>query len=396
MCLFGGVVLQCVVKFLSSVGFVHAAVLLRCAGLACLLLGQPAQADSQRLRELAPVQLFAAPQIEVAPPVPLPDAGATPVVNDEETIFTDAADSIPDISYSFSWSPGDSDIWHGSDVSPSSPGLWGALSTPRGRQFTPSSAGRGTSWALGAKNWSYKGDDGLDIALGSKDIVAPAWGNSARLGGISISQSSLVNAEDVENNWQYALSIGALDYSSGSGGDLELGPTAANSVFRYGISPSFVLESQLQVAPELVSTGLGGQYRTSWGNWSAGLAQATVGDQGGLRYQAAYELDVFGDLRLSWLGEHREPGYADLSRYTADPSVGGQRQQWTATVPMGRWGDLSGRYENEQTSLGDSRRSFGFTQQFWYSPNLRIGLEAERQLDGGDYDIGIRFSVPIY
>ncbi|NYT85337.1 hypothetical protein [Pollutimonas harenae] len=369
---------------------------MQCAGLACLLIAPSAHADSSRLRELAPVRIFAAPQIDLAPPVSLPGVVVPQAMDNDETIFTDEADSIPDISYSFSWSAGDSEIWRNSDVSPSSPGLWGALSTPRGRQFTPSSIGGGTPWTLGTSNWSFQGDDGLDLALGSNDIVAPAWGSSARLGGISISQSSQVNAEDVENNWQYALSIGALDYSSGSEGDLELGPTAANSVFRYGVSPSFVLESQMQLAPNLVSSGLGGQYRTSLGNWSAGLARARVHDDQGWRYQAAYEVDVFEDLRLSWLGEYRDPGYADLSRYTADPSVGGQRQRWMATIPMGRWGNLSGRYENEQTSLGDSRRSFGFTQQFWYSPNLRIGLKAERELDGGDYDIGIRFSVPIY
>src|SRR5690606_12005730 len=240
------------------------------------------------------------------------------------------------------------------------------------------------------------GDDGLDVALGSNDIATPAWGNSARLGGVSISQSSLVNAEDVENNWQYSLAIGALDFSSGGAADLDLGPTAANSVFRYGVSPSLVLESELQLAPGLRSIGLGGQYRTRCGNWSAGLARANAGASQGWRYQAAYELDMFDDLQLSWLGERRDPGYADLSRYTADASVGGVRQQWKATVPMGRWGDLSGKFENEQTSLGESRSRFGFTQQFWDSPNLRRGLDAQRELNSGDYDLGIRFSVPIY
>src|SRR3546814_12522871 len=72
------------------------------------------------------------------------------------------------------------------------------------------------------------------------------------------------------------------------------------------------------------------------------------------------------------------------------------RQRWTATVPTGRWGDVSGVYENEYSSTGNTRRSFGVSQQFWYSPNLRIGLKAERELVSGDYDIGLRFSVPIY
>src|SRR5690606_6038757 len=112
------------------------------------------------------------------------------------------------------------------------------------------------------------------------------------------------------NNWQYSLSIGALDYSAVDSSDLELGPTVGNSVLRYGLNPDVVLESQLQVAPDLVSAGLGGEYRSDWGNWSAGLAQANRGAYSGWRYQAAYEVNVLDDLRLSWLNERRGPGYA--------------------------------------------------------------------------------------
>lgn len=374
-----------------SMGMVRLAALLGCAGLVCMQMYRPVLAGGPQLRDLSPVQLFAAPQIEVAPPRPLPEPAGVSGADDDAHIFTNAVDSIPDISYSFSWSSGDSAAWRHGGVSRSSPGLWGA----RGNRFAPAPAPVGESWTLGTNNWRYAGDEGLDVALGSNDIAVPAWGNSARLGGISVSQSSLVNTRDAENNWGYSLSIGALDYSPANSADLKLGPTAGNSVFSYGVGPDLVLESQVQVAPDLVSTGLGGQYSTAWGNWSAGLAQANRGVDRGWRYQAAYELDVFDDLQLSWLNERRGAGYADLSRYAADPSVGGMRQQWTATMPLGRWGDISGRYENEQSSLGDTRRSFGFTQQFWYSPNLRIGLEAQRELDSGDYDIGIRFSVPI-
>src|SRR5690606_2731341 len=373
----------------------RSAALLGGVGLIGTLMAGPAWAGGPLLRDLAPVQVFAAPQIQVDPPRPLPD---TTQPKDDKYVFTNAAESIPDISYSFSWSQTDTKVWQPSKLSSSSPGLWGAQGGRRVQRFSAPvlAAPAGESWTLGTQNWRYSGDDGLDVTLGSDEIVVPAWGSSARLGGINVSQSSLVSGSDTENNWQYALSVGALDYSSSGSGDLDLGPTAANSVFRYGVSPTFTLESQMQVAPDLFSTGLGGQYRTDWGVWSAGLARAERGMYNGWRYQAGYELDVFEDLQLSWLNERRGAGYTDLSRYTADPSVGSVRQKWMATVPLGRWGDLNGVYENEQSSLGDTRRSFGLTQQFWYSPNLRIGLQAQREITSGDYDIGIRLSVPIY
>lgn len=387
-----------VAMMFGSVSLARAVALLGYATLTGALMIRPAWADGPRLRDLAPVQLFAAPQVEVGPPRSLPDNSQSGAQLDDEYVFTDAAESIPDISYSFSWSRADSMAWRSGGLSRSSPGLWG---TPGWRRepllAAPSlAAPAGQSWTLGTQNWRYAGDDGLDVTLGSDEAMVPAWGSSARLGGINVSQSSLVGAGDAENNWQYSLSVGALDYSSGDSGDLNLGPTAGNSVLRYGVSPSFTLESQMQVAPDLMNTGLGGQYKTDWGIWSAGLARANRGMYNGWRYQAAYELDVLEDLQLSWLNERRGAGYADLSRYTADPSVGSVRHKWMATVPLGRWGDVSGVYENEASSLGDTRRSFGLTQQFWYSPNLRIGLQAGREITSGDYDIGIRFSVPIY
>src|SRR3546814_6662753 len=83
----------------------------------------------------------------------------------------------------------------------------------------------------------------------------------------------------------------------------------------------------------------------------------------GWRYQAAYKVNLLDDLQLSWLNERHTAGFTDLSRYQDGVSPGGMRQRWTATVPTGRWGDVSGVYENEYSSTGNTRRSFGVSQQ---------------------------------
>ncbi|NYT63216.1 hypothetical protein H0A66_12920 [Alcaligenaceae bacterium] len=252
-------------------------------------------------------------------------------------------------------------------------------------------------WTLGSSNWRYAGEHGLGITLGSDAMAVPAWGNAVRLGGISVTQSSLANSSDA-SAWRYSMAVGALDYSPPqTQGDLVYGPTASNAVVSYRLDRQLVLESQLEMAPDLLTTGLGGRYKTQgWGAWSAGVARASYGEQNGWRYQAVYDVDVLDDLRLSWVKESYTPGFVDLSRYQdAAASVGGVRDRLIATIPLGRWGDLAGTYENSRSSMGDVQRRFGFTQQFWYSPNLRIGLQAERQLVTGDYDVGIRFSVPI-
>lgn len=375
------------------------AALLWGAGLACVPAWQPACAASPQLRDLAPVQVYAAPPVSVDPPRPLPDTpGTEPMFSGMPYSSPEAA--TPDIPYDFFWGKEDAGSWRRHRLSGASPGLRGTRGwqRPARRSRAPWLARQGDkSWTLGASNWRYSSKEGLDVTLGNEEIVVPAWGNSARLGGVSISQSSLAGSGDSQS-WQYSMSVGALDYSSDSNpNDLTFGPTASNTVLRYGVSPEFTLESQLEVAPDLVTSGLGGNYQTRWGVWSAGVARASYGLYKGWRYQAAYTVDVLDDLQVTWLNERHTEGFSDLSRYRdGQASPGGIRQKWTATVPLGRWGDVSGNYENEYSATGNIRRSFGVGQQFWYSPNLRIGVKAERELITGDYDIGIRFSVPIY
>ncbi len=369
-------------------------------GSVCSNAAQPAPAPA--LRDIAPVQVYAAPQIGRVPPEPLPDIAPIDEVNQAPSLLDSVLpqdDSLPDVSYDVFWNRKDFGEWRRNDAAISAPGLRGTRGwrrTPPLRSSWLKTPSR-DPWTFGANNWRYSAEQGLDVTLGNDEIAVPSWGNAARLGGISISQSSLVTSPESQT-WQYSLSVGALDNSTGLvQGDLDYGPTAGSTVLRYGLSPDVTLESQLELAPGLMTSGVGGRYASRrWGAWSAGVARATHGLREGWRYQAAYEVDLLDDLQLSWVNEKHTGGFADLSRYqNAADSVAGVRQQWLATVDLGRWGDLSGMYENHRSSVGDVRRSFGLTQQFWYSPNLRIGLRAEREVVSGDYDVGLRFSVPI-
>ncbi len=363
--------------------------------LACLQAIGGHASSAADLRDLSPVRLYPVQQISVDPPVPLPD----PVPEGSMLeVLPSAEHDIWGGNVDVSWDEIDFQKWHKQKLSASSPGLRGKRGSWRTRLPSLGTAtGSSDPWARGSSNWRYTGERGLGVSLGSNEIAVPAWANSARMGGISISQSSGARSEG-DHAWQYSMSVGALDYSSGQEqGDLNFGPTASSTVLRYKLNPKVIVESQLELAPDLITTGVGGRYKTNgWGAWSAGVARASYGLEQGWRYQAAYEVDILDDLKLGWLNERHTPGFTDLSRYQDGAiAAGGVRQQLTATVSLGRWGDLAGMYESAESSLGDSQRSFGFTQQFWYSPNLRIGLRAERELVSGDYDVGIRFSVPI-
>lgn len=256
-------------------------------------------------------------------------------------------------------------------------------------------AGAMEQWRLGERNWGYAADNGLAVRIGSDDVGPSVLASNATLGGVHIRQTTLAQPGDVRN-WAVSLAFGALDYSSDKkDGDLSYGPTAANTVIHYGLSDQLTLESGVQVAPDLVTTTLGGRYDTrQFGQLHAGVAHGSQADQQGWRYQAAYAVQLADDLHLSVRNEWDAPGFSDLGHYRGGVAPG-VRRNWRATVPTQRWGDISGTYESFRPAAGTATERFGFSQQFWYSPNLRIGLQAQREVESGDYDIGIRFSVPI-
>lgn len=254
-------------------------------------------------------------------------------------------------------------------------------------------AGAMSQWQFGERNWQYAADSGLAVRLGSSDVGSSVLTGNATLGGLHIRQSDLVDQHD--GSWSVSFALGALDYSSDDKGDLAYGPAAANTVINYGLNEHVALESAVQVAPDMVTTTLGGRFDAGdLGRLRAGVAHGSLGEHDGWRYQAAYDIELAGDVRLSVRNEWDAPGFADLAHYRGGVASG-VRRNWQATVPTRHWGDISGTYETFQPTIGSASERFGFTQQFWYSPNLRIGLQAQREVGTGDYDIGIRFSVPI-
>ncbi len=354
----------------------------------------PVDGSGPSLRDLAPVRLYSVPDIVVEPAQPLPPAGTADVPAPTAAVVGAASgpdtSSSPDLDLEEAWRK---------HLAYYAPGAWrpmGAnISTPDDLGgFNPAG---GEHWTLGTHNWRYTRADGLDLTLGNDLAGAPQWGNSARLGGVQVSRQ-LSKGNAAEGQWQYSTMLGALDYSPDtSEGGLTYGPAASSSVLRYGWSPQLTLESQLEWSPAMDTLGVGGAYDTrDWGVWSAGVARASQDMQHGLRYQVGYEASILDTLKLSWANEQRSNGFADLNQYRDYSANGGQTSnRWMATWATGRWGDISGTYETVDTALGPSKQYIGLSQQFWMSPNLRVALKADHERIGGDYDVGLHFSIPI-
>ena len=341
-----------------------------------------------------------------APPTPLPDlSGGAAFVQEGSTPAGDPSLSVNILPDSYFWTADDGLQWRAQTharrqtVSEHSPGLWGGFPLPRVETphtrwlAAPSEDG----WAFGERNWQAQLDEGPAILLGSSDLAVPEWNESLRLSGVSLSQSFMASREEV-SQWNYSLAFGAVDQSAAGASDLVFGPTAGSLKLAYDYGPQLSVETQTEVAADLLMSGVTGQYDLGgFGRWRSGIARSNHGLHQGWRYRAMADFDLQDDLSLGWVGERYTDGFMDIRRYAAGtkPLAGG-RQRWSASWDVGRWGRWSGSFESVHGKQGAQQRRFGVSQQFWYSPNLQIGIHAEREVVADDYDIGLRFSFPLY
>ncbi|MDN5843095.1 MAG: hypothetical protein L0H54_06580 [Alcaligenaceae bacterium] len=255
-------------------------------------------------------------------------------------------------------------------------------------------------WALGARNWQYVSSTGYGVTLGSTAAPAPSWhaGDPARLAGVGIYRT-LPSGDDADQQWRYAVAAGALD-ANGNGqsaaGGLEYGPVAYDLTTAYTVNPDLSIASRVQGTQGLVTWGLGGEYALDqWGSWALGVSRAKQPGGGGWGYQLGYKLNLPDDWGVSWAHEGRDEGYSDLASYNAALGCSCVRNQWQLSMPMDRWGTLSGTYEQWDHAMGGLERQFGLAQNFWYGPLLNISLEFNRNLLSGDYGLGAQFSVSL-
>ena len=311
---------------------------------------------------------------------------------------------VPDIPYSYFWRKQDGlrlrSAAHArrQAISEHSPGLLGGfelptIETPETR-WQPKPSGGG--WGSAAVRWGAQLDDQTRLILGNSEIVTPVWNERLKLSGVSLSQSFLAGNED-ESQWNYSLALGALDQSASGANDLDFGPTAGALALNYDYNDNVSLQTRTEVASDLIMSGFAGQYDLGWlGRWRSGISRSNRGMQQGWRYRAAADFDLTEDLSLVWMGERYTDGFMDIHRYAGNNAAPGARQRWSASWDVGRWGTWSGSFESVQGKEGTEHRRFGLSQQFWYTPKLRVGLHAERDVLSDDYDIGLRFSFPLY
>lgn len=360
------------------------------SGLTAMLVCPAAVAQNRiGLENLSSTQVYgvtetrAVPAQELPPPAPFFDPSQWQV---DTLPASDADEAFSFSDYSLSGA-GTASLARSIQYSRQSSPIWRA-------RWLPSSADQ--VWVFGERNWRYVGEQGLQLTLGNDTITGPDWAQPVSMGGVNLTQEF---QQGPTGPWRYALAIGALD-STGNrdNGDLVYGPTAGSLMLSTDVSKNTSVDTQMESARDFAMTGLGATYRSpQWGMWQASVARASHSLGQGWRYQAAYGMDVLDDLHLEWRGERYQDHFVDLSRYQGMKTVvASSRQVLGATVPLRRWGELNTQYEVQHPLAGGVNRYVGVSQQFWYSPSLRVGLQARRHLESRQSNIAVRFSVPIF
>lgn len=256
---------------------------------------------------------------------------------------------------------------------------------------------RYSDWELGTNNWRYQDEEGFSLVLGGSTASSPSWARDVRLSGVSVAQE--YNEQDNLPAWSYSVSVGAMTLNSDiEQGDLLYGQTAASMTASVKPISSVSVDSLLESSTGLAVMGLGGRYQSDfWGDWQASVARSSHTYGQGWRYQAAYGIDVWDETRVRWNVEQYESRFADLSRYQSLASQrGGGRQTWELRTALPHLGQVGTDYEVARNEQGIKDRYVGLSQQFWYSPNLRVRLQARKHLDGEKSNVGLYFSLPIF
>ncbi|HLR12617.1 MAG TPA: hypothetical protein VK104_03270 [Burkholderiaceae bacterium] len=251
-------------------------------------------------------------------------------------------------------------------------------------------------WEKGRHDWRYRGDQ-FGVALGRSPIRGGLADTQVALGGIRL-DSRLGGPRPTGPSWDLSLAAGAIDRNpEGTTGDLSYGALASQGEFSVRPSQKWLLHSDVQSAPGLLASTVGTQVDSGdFGTLGLGVGHGRQGAMSGWAYQTRYSVRIWKGVDVSWQSDRQLAGYSDLASYQRG---GGQqdmtRRQVTAGLTLSDRSSVSGSYETVRQAGGGIHRRFGITRQVWYSPNVKLGFKAEREIRSGDYDVGLSLSIPI-
>ena len=248
-------------------------------------------------------------------------------------------------------------------------------------------------WHLGRDAWRYQSADNKRFTLGSHRPVFGSGLSTATLGGVSIAASEAAQSE----KWRYGAAWGKVDNTVGKTA-LDYGAGVGRVWLGLNMSSQWAVDGLYQRAEQYEQYGLGTSYQNEGlGIWDFTVTQSQRVDEKGWRYQGRYGVSLSDNLQMRWSHESYAGNFVPVTKLQQKTSLSTRYTQAVALDwQTSQLGKVGASYATQQQDRGERDQRFGLSQQFWYSPNLRIDIDAQRERYSGDYNMKLRFSVPLF
>ncbi len=252
-------------------------------------------------------------------------------------------------------------------------------------------------WTQEDRTWRYQTKSQTRLLLGNTTPQLSSGLRMSSIGGVGLADQWQSDLFSKTLQWRYGATVGLVDHSQ----DLyhfRYNTGAARAWFDVSLSPELSIDGVYQRTDDYEQLGLGTQYRLGmFGKWSLSMQHSDAGNQvKGQRYQGSVALDITDQMQVQLKGEHYNGRFVRLNqnRYSPTPEqqVYGAALQWDSD----HWGRFQARYDNTVVNNGNPQQAIGLAQQLWYSSSIRVDLDAQRQTHTGDYNVGLRFSLPLF
>ncbi|MBJ7264618.1 MAG: fimbrial protein [Burkholderiaceae bacterium] len=251
-----------------------------------------------------------------------------------------------------------------------------------------------------ARNIVVQQSDGLSLSLGSSLTRAPAWSDAARLSGVQLSNwGQSQGGVLTPGSWGYSTSFGVLDYTdtAATSGNLHAGGAAGSTSLRYGVLPGWTLETYAESGPALSTMGVGSATQVGpLGTLRVGATESEYESRTATRTRLGYSVAIAEAVKVGYTNEQIGAGYNDLSDFRSGAAATDQvRNTFSAGVPLGRLGTLTGTYAGLRGQTGMVERRVGLAHDMALSRSVGLGLAADRDTISGDYAMRMNLRMPV-
>lgn len=252
-------------------------------------------------------------------------------------------------------------------------------------------------WSQADRSWRYQTQSQMRLLVGNSAPKLSSGLVSAELGGVGLTDQWQPELFGNTLQWRYGATVGLVDHSQ-SLQQFKYGARAGRAWLDVTVTPGFSLGAVYQRAQGYEQLGLGTHYDLGlMGNWSFAISQSqTAGVKRGLRYQGVVDLDLNEQTHLTLSSEKYTGKFVRLGQNHRAPTSEQSAYRAALVWDTGRWGRVQAHYANNVITDANPQHILGIGQQVWYSPNVRIDLDAQRQTHSGDYNMGLRFSFPLF